>query len=328
MRVFVTGGTGFIGSHLVPRLLARGDSVTVLARNPESAAAQSLQAAGAIVVPGDVTQRESMRAGMEKAEVVYHIAGWYKVGVRDRGPAYTINVEGTRNTLDLAFELGVPRIVYTSTTNVFGSTHGEVIEAVLPERDDWLSDYDRAKYLAHQVADEYIAQGAPVVICCPSLVYGPDDPSPQGNFIRLLLRRKVPVLPGKDSGGLWGHVDDVADGLIAAAEKGRAGQIYVLGGDQLTYETVVGFIGEVSGVRMPPLMGAGTIPLMKALMTPIAAILSVPEQFHPETFANLTDVTYWVSQESAKQELGFNPRSYREGLRDTILYEMERLGLS
>ena len=155
MRVFVTGGTGYIGGYVVRKLLARGDDVTVLARDSQSAAAQSLQKAGALVVQGDVTDKESMRGGMTGAEMLYHIAAWYRVGVRDRKPAYEANVEGTRNTLGLAVELDVPRIVYVSTVGVYGNTRGEIIEPVLKERNGgFWSEYDRTKYLAHLVADE------------------------------------------------------------------------------------------------------------------------------------------------------------------------------
>jgi len=328
VRIFVTGGTGFIGGHLVHKLLARGDSVVALARNPASSAAQSLQAAGAIVVPGDVTDRDSMREGMDRAEVVYHVAGWYKVGVRDKSPAYAVNIEGTRNTIGLAVELGVPRIVYVSTMAVFGNTGGRTVEPVVAERDDWLSEYDRTKYLAHKVADEFIEGGAPVVIGAPGLVYGPDDPSTVGQLIRLLLRRQLPALPGaKVSGGTWVHVEDVADGLIAAAEKGQPGTIYPLGRDRITHEEAVRLVEEVSGVRMPVLLGPGPVPLMIALMSVVAALVPVPEHYHPETLAQLNGMTWWVSDERTRQELGFNPRPYEEGLRETVLYEMDKLGL-
>ena len=86
-------------------------------------------------------------------------------------------------------------------------------------------------------------------------------------------------------------------------------------------------IGEVSGIRMPLMLGGGTVPLMIALMSVVAAVVPVPEHYHPETFANLNTVTFWVSQESAKRDLGFNPRSYKEGLRETVLHEMDKLGL-
>lgn len=328
MRVFVTGGTGFIGSHLVHKLLARGDSVTALARSPENAAAQSLEAAGAIITAGDITERESMRAGMDRAEVVYHVAGWYKVGVRDKSPAYAINVEGTRNTIGLASELGVPRIVYVSTQGVFGNTEGKTIEPVFPQRDEWLSEYDRTKYLAHGVAHEFVEQGAPVIICCPGLVYGPDDTSQIGNFIHLLLERKLPMLPGaRNSGGSWVHVEDVADGLIAAADKGKPGETYVLGGDRITHSEVVAYLGEVSGLPMPPTGGAALVPLMKAVMSVVVAIVPVPEHYHPETFGFLNGVTWWVSHEKAVEALGFSPRSYKEGLRETVLHEMDKLGI-
>jgi nucleoside-diphosphate-sugar epimerase len=222
----------------------------------------------------------------------------------------------------------VPRIVYVSTMGVFGSTGGRTVEPELPETGSWLSEYHRTKYLAHNVAGEFVERGAPVVICCPGLVYGPDDPKMVGQLLRRLLRRQLPMLPGgKESGGAWVHVEDVADGLIAAAEKGQPGAVYPLGRDRITHEEAVRFIGEVSGVRMPPVMGTGPLPLMIALMSVVAALFPVPEHYHPETLAQLNGVTWWVSDERTRQDLGFNPRPYREGLRETILYEMDKLGL-
>lgn len=328
MKAFVTGGTGFIGGHVVRKLLARGDTVTALARNPESGAARSLAAAGATLAHGDVTDRESMRAGMEGAEVVFHIAGWFQVGVRDTGPGHATNVDGTRNTLGLAVELGVPHIVYVSTCGVFGNTHGQIIEPVVPERDGgWLSEYDRTKYLAHRVADEFVEKGAPVSICCPGFVYGPDDPSPTGNFIRLMLRRRLLALPVKRSGGCFAHVEDVADGIIAAGDRGRPGGLYILGGDRMGFDQLVAMVGQISGIRMPITFGPALVPLMIAFMKGVAAILPVPEHYHPETLASFDAVTWWVSHEATTRELGYRPRPCTEGLRETVLHEMEKLGL-
>ena len=126
MKYFVTGATGFIGGHLVPKLIARRHSVVCLVRNP--ARGEALARLGATLVTGDVTDRESMRAPMQGVDGVFHVAAWYAAGRIDRAKMQAANVDGTRNTLELAIELGVPKIVYTSTVGVFGNTHGQVVD--------------------------------------------------------------------------------------------------------------------------------------------------------------------------------------------------------
>ncbi len=123
MKVFITGATGFIGGHVARKLIARGDEVIALARRPDKSPAMQLEADGAAIVRGDVTERDSMRAGMQGADLVIHCAGWYDIGVRDSSSGYGINVDGTRNALSLAHEMGCERIVYVSTCGIFDNTN-------------------------------------------------------------------------------------------------------------------------------------------------------------------------------------------------------------
>ena len=136
------------------------------------------------------------------------------------------------------------------------------------------------------------------------------------------------MLPGKSSGNTLVHIEDVTDGLLAVGDKGQIGSTYVIGGDMVTYGQMADLIEEVSGVRKPMMTGSGMVPLMKGVMTLVAALVPVPQQYHPETFAALNNVTWWVTHEKSRQELGYNPRSYQEGLRETILHEMNKLGIS
>ncbi len=327
MKIFITGATGFIGGHVAQKLIARGDEVIALARRPDKSPAMQLEADGATIMRGDVTERESMRPGMQGADLVIHCAGWYDIGVRDSSSGYAINVDGTRNTLSLAYEMDIEHIVYVSTCGIFGNTNGLEIEPIVPDRDSILSEYDRTKYLAHKVAIEIIAAGAPVSICCPAFVYGPDDPSPLGNTIRQLLKRELPMMPARGSGASYVHVEDVADGINAAGDIGKPGEIYILSGDSWLYDRLVPFIGEVSGVKMPFLASATFVPLIKALMSAIVLVLPVPSVYHPETFAYINPATFWVSHESTKAAIGYNPRPAQEGLRETILHEMSKLAI-
>src|SRR5262249_21366487 len=140
---------------------------------------------GARVVAGDVTDRESLVAPMTGVDGVFHLAGWYGIGVRDPTPAQRINVDGTRNVLSVMQQLEIPRGVYTSTLAVNGDTHGQIVDERYYSGGPWLSEYDRTKWVAHyEVAEPMMRSGLPLVIVQPGGVYGPGDASPQGQMLR------------------------------------------------------------------------------------------------------------------------------------------------
>jgi len=178
VKVFVTGGTGFIGGHVVRRLRERGDDVVALVRNPEKGAA--LADAGCELVAGTLADREAIRAAMDGCDAVIHGAAIYEVGIPDsaRRPMYEANVAGTENVLGAALEAGIPRVVYVSTVAAFGNTHGEVVDETYQHPgESFTSYYEQTKYEAHQIAKRLIAEGLPCVIVQPGGVYGPHDHS-------------------------------------------------------------------------------------------------------------------------------------------------------
>ena len=179
MKIFLTGGTGFIGKPLTQRLLDRGWEVIALVRSPESNDAKEIQAMGAHLIQGDVTKKESMRADMEGANVVIHNAGWYEFGIckQDHEKMFRINVEGTRNTLNLAIELGIPNIIYTSSILAYGRTGDIVADESYVRQFPPLTFYEETKMLAHEIAIDLQKQGAPIAITCPAGVIGPGDHS-------------------------------------------------------------------------------------------------------------------------------------------------------
>ncbi|MBV9214381.1 MAG: NAD-dependent epimerase/dehydratase family protein, partial [Actinobacteria bacterium] len=184
MRVFVTGGTGFIGGRLVRKLRDRGDEVVALARSPDKAL--DLERIGCELVLGDLTDTGAIRRGLDRADAAIHAAAIYKVGIprSEHEHMYDTNVRGTERVLDAAVEAGVPRVVYVSTVNVFGNTHGETVDETYERSvaaNGFLSYYDQTKYESHQLALDRIAKGAPIVIVQPGGVYGPGDPSEIGN---------------------------------------------------------------------------------------------------------------------------------------------------
>src|SRR5204863_5137634 len=158
---------------------------------------------GAELHAGDITRPDSIRAPMTGVDGVFHIAGWYKVGVRDRSPAVNINVNGTRNVLTLTRELGVPKGVYTSTLAVNSDTHSQVVDESFRFTGKYLSVYDETKAQAHELAEQFIAGGLPLIIVQPGVVYGPGDTSSVRTTFRQYLQRMLPVVP-KKTAFCWG----------------------------------------------------------------------------------------------------------------------------
>jgi dihydroflavonol-4-reductase len=325
MRVVVTGGTGFIGQALIRQLRSRGDEVVAIVR--DEGRADALRELGASLVEGDLgtTAPERLAEVLTGADAMFHVAGVYRVGVPESEHAsmFAANVVATRNVLDAAVAAGVPRIVYVSTANVFGNTHGQVVDETYrrPQPPAFLSYYDETKYLAHLAAEERIAAGAPILIAMPGLVYGPSDHSQAGAVIDQAMRGTLSVLSAGDMGGSFVHVEDVAAGILLVHDRGAIGQAYVLAGEVATLGEVVRRAAAMAG-REPPRFSTPDW-LLKGL-APIGGLigsaLGGSEPNVAETIRASIGVTYWVSSEKAKLELGYAPRDLEAGLR-TLLPE-------
>jgi nucleoside-diphosphate-sugar epimerase len=317
MKAFVTGGTGFIGQHVVRKLVERGYDVYALARSERSAA--ELVSRGVEVVYGDIGDQDSMRTGMSGSDVVFHVAGWYKIGARDWMKAEMINVAGTRNVLRLAVELGVPRIVYVSTTAVFGDTRGQLVDETFYQGGPFVTEYDRTKWLAHyKVAVPLIDQGAPIIIGMPGGIYGPGDHSQIGALMERFYLGKMPVVPGPEFGFTYAHVEDVAEGLILAAEKGRPGESYILTGPAVPLGEVIDFWGQLTGKRPPVLrIPARFLVALAPLFEILGNIVPLPALFSADA-ARVLGVTYMGRSDKARSELGWRTRSMQEGMSQTF----------
>ncbi len=202
---------------------------------------------GAEVVFGDITDVSSMRESMQGSDVVFHLAGWYEIGAVDREQMEITNVGGTRKVLRLAHELGVPRIIYTSTVNVFGDTKGEFVDETYFNDGPFLTEYDRTKWLAHyKVAVPLMEKGAPITIVMPGPVYGPGDQSIIADVMRMFYRG-FPIIPGPDTVLTFTHVEDVAEGHLLALEKGRIGETYILTGPAIPLGEMIDFWAHLTG---------------------------------------------------------------------------------
>ena len=317
MRAFVTGGTGFIGSRVVKRLRDRGDEVVVLARRPEKAAGLDAE-----VVEGDLGDAGAIRRGVEGCQAVFHIAADYRVGMpkSKREQMYDANVSGTERVLDAAADVGVDRVVYVSTVNAFGNTNGRTVDETYnrDEGDGFVSYYDETKYLAHKLAQERAAQGAPVVIVQPGLVYGPGDHAIVGDLIEQASTGKMPARAFPELGYNAVFVDDVAEGIILAHDKGRVGESYVLGGEITTQGELIEKAAQIGGEKpprmtVPPLVLKALIPVGRV----VGPAMGLPPNFR-EMISAAHNVTYLARDDKARQELGYRPRDLETGLRETI----------
>jgi dihydroflavonol-4-reductase len=320
VKFFITGATGFIGSRLVRQLVADGHDAVALVR--DAADGPALEEIGVDVAQGDILEPASLRDPMAGVDGVFHLAAWYRVGARDRSRAEAINVQGTRNVLEAAGQAGVDRVVYTSTIGVFGDTKGRVVDETYRHDGPWLSEYDRTKWLAHyRVALPMAERGLPLVIVQPGLVIGPGDPSNVGDALRAYLRRRLPAIPTQ--GGCWSHVDDTARGHIQAMSRGQPGSSYVIGGECRMWKDVLGMAAEITGIRPPRIViPAPVAHAASLLMRPVAAVLPVPQNYHPETLRVASGAVYWADDARARREIGWDPRPLREALAQTLQAEL------
>jgi nucleoside-diphosphate-sugar epimerase len=319
MRAFVTGGTGFIGGRLVQKLRERGDDVVALVRS--AGRADQLARQGCEIVEGDLSSTDAIRRGMQGCDAVFHVAAVYKVGIptSEHDAMYESNVRGTERVLDAAIEANAKRIVYVSTVGVFGNTHGKVVDETYHRNgDDFLSWYEETKYRSHEVALDRIAKGAPIVIVQPGGVYGPGDHSELGNIIDQTRTGKLKMLMFPQTGFNLVHVDDVAEGIVLAHDKGQTGESYVLGGEISTMGDLIRKVAALSDRKAPQREMPAALMKMAIPIGPVVGkVLGFPPNLG-ELIRSSDGVTYWATDEKARRELGYAPRDMDTGLRQTL----------
>jgi nucleoside-diphosphate-sugar epimerase len=322
MKYFLTGATGFLGNALARQLRAAGDEVNASVRSPKKAS--DLHSLGVKLFEGDVTDKESMREAMEGVDGVYHVAGWYKIGTRDKSNGEKVNVQGTRNVLELMKELRIPRGVYTSTLAINSDTHGRLVDESYRFTGKHISEYDRTKAAAHDIAEQFIANGLPLIIVMPGLIYGPGDTSTLRQNLIDFLRGRLPMIPTQTA-LCWGYVDDIAQGHILAMEKGLSGETYIIAGEPSTLQNTFQLGSQLTGKDMPRTVPHQMLKLLSVLVRPFDSIL--PETYASEGLRVIAGVTYIGDNRKARRFLGYNPRPLREGLESTLRHEMSLLGM-
>ncbi len=321
MRIFVTGGTGFVGSHTVAALVRAGHDVRLLARKPERVAA-ALAPFG-VDAPeyaiGDVTDREAVAAGMAGCDAVLHAASVYSLDVRRARETREVNVNGTRLVLEAAADAGIDPIVYVSSLVAFFPPNGRVLTAESPLGEPE-GAYYRSKADAERVARELQARGVPIATGYPSGAFGPNDPhfGESAQTVVNIVKRRLPVVP---RGGLSiVDVRDVAGALAAMLEAGRGPRRYVLSGTNVPFGTLVETLADVTGRRIPHLALPAPVlrPAVRAAGR-LQRVLPFRLPLNDEGF----DTIAWNPRgddSRARDELGFAPRPLRETLADTVAW--------
>jgi dihydroflavonol-4-reductase len=320
MRIFLTGGTGYIGGALARRLRERGDDVRALVRRD----APALSAIGCELVQGDLADKAAIASGLSGCDAVLHVAASYEVGVPASRHAdiYDTNVRGTERVMRAALSAGVSRVVYISTCAAFGNTRGEIVEEGTPHAGPYNSYYEETKTLAHELVVRMMSsEGLPAIIVQPGGVYGPKDPSEVGKLVRRFLDGKLPAMALGEAGLTFAHRDDIVEGILLALDKGRLGETYVLGGQIATMQELIDTVARVAG-RKPPRFRVPT--LMMKMMVPFGRIVGRSMGVGPnlrELISSGDGVTYWATHEKASRELGYNARSLEEGVREMLVSE-------
>jgi len=318
-RIFITGATGFIGEKLAKHLAANGHQVVALVRS--AGKARQLAFPNIETLQGDLSHNAALREGMAGADEVYHLAAYASVWAKD-DTFERVNVEGTVNVLNAARDMGVKKMVFTSTAGVIGPAVDGPVNEDTEREVDFFNDYERTKYESELIIKEYAAQGANAVIVNPTRVYGPGQLN-VSNSVTILIKQytegKWKFLPGDGrSIGNYVYVDDVVQGHLLAMEKGRAGERYLLGGEDASYEKFFDIIGAKSGQKhqlyklpLKLMLGFGKLQLFLA------------EHFGRQPMITPAWVKkYWyhwqVSSEKARKELGYEPITLEQGIQKTL----------
>jgi dihydroflavonol-4-reductase len=320
VKVFVTGGTGFIGGEAVRQLRARGDEVACLVRTPEKAT--KLTELGCELVSGDLGDPAALREGMAGCDALVHAAAMYEVGIpaKQHPAMYEANVQGSENVLRAALEVKVGRIVYVSTVGTFGNTHGKVVdESYEHPGSEFTSYYEETKLEGQRVAQRMIDEDElPCMIVQPGGVYGPGDESQVADLLVEFFAGRLFLLPFPELGICLTHVEDIAAGVLLALDKGALGETYVISGPATTMREAVQTIADLSGRKAPK--RAMPTPLIKAIAPfgpVVGKLIGQPPNLR-ELISSADGVTFWASYEKAGRDLGYAPRGMEVGMRQTL----------
>jgi dihydroflavonol-4-reductase len=315
----VTGASGFVGSAVARALIARGLQVRVLMR--PTANRLNIAKLHCEPVAGDMRDQESMTAALKGARYLFHVAADYRLWARDPGEIERNNFKGAQATMGAALKAGVERVVYTSSVAALKPGDHAVDESSRHTPQSVIGAYKRSKLVAEREVERLVRdEGLPCVIVAPSTPIGPRDikPTPTGRVIVEAATGRMPAFV--DTGLNLVHVDDVANGHLLALDKGKIGENYILGGEDVALETMLGDIAFLSGRKAP------TIKLARGPLFPLAwgaellARVTGKEPFLTADALRMSRYRMFFSSDKARRELGYTARPYKEGLKDALTW--------
>jgi len=319
-RALVTGGNGFVGCHVVRALIQDGRDARVLLR----AGADLRSLSGLQYEPfiGDLRDPDAVARAAEGCEEIYHVAADYRLWLLDEAPMYATNLEGTKNVLAAARRAGVAKVIHTSTVGALGIPYGGIGSEDTPvSLENMVGAYKRSKFLAEQAAREAARNGTPVIIVNPSTPVGPYDykPTPTGRMIVDFINGRMPAY--LDTGLNLVDVEDVARGHLLAAARGKIGEKYILGGENLTLGQVFQRLASLSGVAAPKVR----IPYAVAYGFALVADAIARTVTKREPRASLTEVRMarkrmFFDSSKARRELGYTSGPVDDALARAIAY--------
>ncbi|MBW4573731.1 MAG: NAD-dependent epimerase/dehydratase family protein [Aphanothece sp. CMT-3BRIN-NPC111] len=316
MKALVTGANGFTGSHLVQALERQGNSVVGLVR--KSSNLSRLSNRDTQLVYGDLTDRDALLTAMSGVDTVFHTAAYVELGLVNEVEMQRVNLEGTRAVMEVAQAVGVSKVVYCSTIGVFGDTGGKAVDETFKRtQTNFSSAYDRTKYQAQQVVDEFAAQGLPVVSLLPSGIFGSDDPH-FGPVMQQFLKGRLKLWAGGDRITGIVHVDDLASAMMLAAEKGKPGEHYIISSGDLTTREMFEIFSRETGIRAPREAPKPLVRLAGNLLDPIGRLLKWQPPLSRERVHYVYDRCVRVDATKARQELGWQPRTVSETLLEIV----------
>jgi dihydroflavonol-4-reductase len=315
MRALVTGATGFVGAAVARALVREGWQVRALARPGSDR--RNIQALPVEVSEGNLADRPSLDRALSGCEALFHVAADYRLGAPDWRQLYQTNVDGTRNILEASRQAGVRRVVYTSSVATVGIPANEDTPVGVG---DMIGHYKRSKFLAEQLVRETALSGIPVVIVNPSTPIGPGDvkPTPTGQMVLDAAAGRMPAYV--DTGLNIVHVDDVAAGHLLAFHRGRPGERYILGGQDMTLREILFEIAQLMGRKPPRIrLPTGVVLPIAYIAEAVARVTGRPGRITLEG-VRMARKRMFFSSDRAQRELGYQWRPPTEALRDAIAW--------
>ncbi|NET37042.1 MAG: NAD-dependent epimerase/dehydratase family protein [Cyanothece sp. SIO1E1] len=318
MKALVTGASGFTGSHLVQALEQQGNTVIAMVR--PSSKLDRLKNCHPQLVYGDITDHQVLQTAMAGVDTVFHTAAYVELGLVNAAEMERVNVEGTRAVLTAAQAAAVTKLVYCSTIGVFGDTKGEVVnETFQRTQKDFSSAYDRTKYEAQQLVDQFAQAGLPAVSLMPSGIMGPGDPH-FGPVVQQFLKGGLKLWAGGDRITGIVHVDDLVTALLLAAERGQPGEHYIISAGDLTTQEMFQFLSQIAGIPSPLEAPEPLVRLVGNLLDPIGRLFSWQPPLSQERVHYIYDRCVRVDATKARQELGWQPRSIEATLQALVTH--------